>query len=385
MRYKIDEIVQLIMDYRGKTPKKLGMNWTENQKDIIALSAKNIKDNKIVNTDKSHYGSELLYKHWMKDGDIEPGDILMTSEAPLGEVYLVSKPIKAILSQRLFLLRFNKNIVNPWYMYAFMNSQSFKNQLLLRATGTTVVGIKQKDLRKIEVELPSRELQNKIGSIFQFLYKKIHINGRINDNLLELVDTLFDNIIKCSILYKATLNDIGTIAGGGTPSKKVNVYWNGKIPWLTPKDLSKSHSIFTSKGTRFITEYGLKESSARLFPTGTVLFSSRAPIGYISIAKNNISTSQGFKSIIPNKGYSPEFIYELLKKETPLIIREANGSTFKEISGTRLKAHIVNIPSKAKAKYFDNSALAIFKLISKNENENKILKNLKKELLNKIF
>ncbi|WP_370530331.1 restriction endonuclease subunit S [Lactobacillus helsingborgensis] len=172
------------MDYRGKTPKKLGMNWTENQKDIIALSAKNIKDNKIVNTDKSHYGSELLYKHWMKDGDIEPGDILMTSEAPLGEVYLVSKPIKAILSQRLFLLRFNKKIVNPWYMYAFMNSQSFKNQLLLRATGTTVVGIKQKDLRKIEVELPSRELQNKIGSIFQFLYKKIHINGRINDNLM---------------------------------------------------------------------------------------------------------------------------------------------------------------------------------------------------------
>ena len=385
MRYKIDEIVQLIMDYRGKTPKKLGMNWTESQKDIIALSAKNIKDNKIVNTDKSHYGSELLYKHWMKDGDIEPGDILMTSEAPLGEVYLVSKPIKAILSQRLFLLRFNKKIVNPWYMYAFMNSQSFKNQLLLRATGTTVVGIKQKDLKKIEVELPNIELQNKIGSIFQFLDKKIHINGRINDNLLELVDTLFDNIIKCSILYKATLNDIGTIVGGGTPSKKVNVYWNGKIPWLTPKDLSKSHSIFTSKGTRFITEYGLKESSARLFPTGTVLFSSRAPIGYISIAKNNISTSQGFKSIIPNKGYSPEFIYELLKKETPLIIREANGSTFKEISGTRLKAHIVNIPSKAKAKYFDNSALTIFKLISKNENENKILKNLKKGLLNKIF
>ena len=183
MRYKIDEIVQLIMDYRGKTPKKLGMKWTENQKDIIALSAKNIKDNIIVNTDKSHYGSELLYKYWMKDGDIKPGDILMTSEAPLGEVYLVSKPIKAILSQRLFLLRFNKKIDNPWYMYAFMNSQSFKNQLLLRATGTTVDGIKQKDLRKIEVELPSRELQNKIGSIFQFLYKKIHINGRINDEI----------------------------------------------------------------------------------------------------------------------------------------------------------------------------------------------------------
>ena len=183
-RYKIDELVQLIMDYRGKTPKKIGMNWTENQRDIIALSAKNIKDNKIVNTDKSHYGNEFLYKRWMKDGDIKPGDILMTSEAPLGEVYLINKPIKAILSQRLFLLRFNKKIVNPWYIFAFMNSQRFKNQLFLKATGTTVVGIKQEDLRKIEVEVPNRELQNKIGSTFQLLYEKIHINGRINDNLV---------------------------------------------------------------------------------------------------------------------------------------------------------------------------------------------------------
>ena len=184
MRYKIDQLVQLIMDYRGKTPKKLGMNWTENQCDIVALSAKNIKDNKIVNTDKSHYGSESLYKRWMKDGDIEPGDILITSEAPLGEVYLITKPIKAILSQRLFLLRFNKNIVNPWYIFAFMNSQSFKNKLFSKATGTTVVGIKQKELRKIEIDLPNIRLQNKVGDIFRVIYKKIIINEIINDNLV---------------------------------------------------------------------------------------------------------------------------------------------------------------------------------------------------------
>ena len=188
MKYKIDQLVQLIMDYRGKTPKKLGMNWTENQSDIVALSAKNIKDNKIVNTDKSHYGSEPLYKSWMKDGDIEPGDILITSEAPLGEVYLITKPIKAILSQRLFLLRFNKNIVNPWYIFAFMNSQSFKNQLFLKATGTTVVGIKQKELRKIEIELPNIRLQNKVGYIFRVIYKKIIINEIINDNLDDYIN-----------------------------------------------------------------------------------------------------------------------------------------------------------------------------------------------------
>lgn len=208
MRYKIDQLVQLIMDYRGKTPKKLGMNWTENQCDIVALSAKNIKDNKIVNTDKSHYGSESLYKRWMKDGDIEPGDILITSEAPLGEVYLITKPIKAILSQRLFLLRFNKNIVNPWYIFAFMNSQSFKNKLFSKATGTTVVGIKQKELRKIEIDLPNIRLQNKVGDIFRVIYKKIIINEIINDNLgdyinenIYLIKLLLCFLVFCFHLY----------------------------------------------------------------------------------------------------------------------------------------------------------------------------------------
>lgn len=318
---------------------------------------------------------------------LKKGDILITKDGTIGKVAIVNKlEYPSTIASGLFILR--NNAPEKWntlFLYYYLQTNRFKEFVHSRTEGSVIPHLYQKDFENLEIPYISLTEQYKISSKLDLIQRKISLNRQINDNLLELVDTLFDNIIKCSILYKATLNDIGTIAGGGTPSKKVNVYWNGKIPWLTPKDLSKSHSIFTSKGTRFITEYGLKESSARLFPTGTVLFSSRAPIGYISIAKNNISTSQGFKSIIPNKGYSPEFIYELLKKETPLIIREANGSTFKEISGTRLKAHIVNIPSKEKAKYFDNSALAIFKLISKNENENKILKNLKKELLNKIF
>lgn len=318
---------------------------------------------------------------------LKKGDILITKDGTIGKVAIVNKlEYPSTIASGLFILR--NNAPEKWntlFLYYYLQTNRFKEFVHSRTEGSVIPHLYQKDFENLEIPYISLTEQYKISSKLDLIQRKISLNRQINDNLLELVDTLFDNIIKCSILYKATLNDIGTIAGGGTPSKKVNVYWNGKIPWLTPKDLSKSHSIFTSKGTRFITEYGLKESSARLFHTGTVLFSSRAPIGYISIAKNNISTSQGFKSIIPNKGYSPEFIYELLKKETPLIIREANGSTFKEISGTRLKAHIVNIPSKEKAKYFDNSALAIFKLISKNENENKILKNLKKELLNKIF
>ena len=92
---------------------------------------------------------------------------------------------------------------------------------------------------------------------------------------------------------------IGNIIGGGTPKTSVKNYWNGSVPWLTPADMNGFNDIYISKGQRNITQLGLKSSSAQLLPTGSVLFSSRAPIGYIAIAGNPISTNQGFKSIVP--------------------------------------------------------------------------------------
>lgn len=172
------------MDYRGKTPKKIGMDWTENSKDILAISAKNIKKGALVNTDKSHRGDNTLYKKWMKDGDIKVNDILLTSEAPLGESYLVARPLKAILSQRVFLLRPNLNIVDPWYLFAMMQSGPFHEKLSERATGTTVIGIKQKDLKALEIYLPEKKMQEDIGNCFRVFTQKHSVNNRINDNLV---------------------------------------------------------------------------------------------------------------------------------------------------------------------------------------------------------
>jgi type I restriction enzyme S subunit len=98
-----------------------------------------------------------------------------------------------------------------------------------------------------------------------------------------------------------TIDDIGEIVGGGTPPTMKAAYYGGTIPWLSPRDLSGYSKVFISGGGKNITELGLKNSSAKMMPEGTVLFSSRAPIGYVAIAKNEISTNQGFKSIICNK------------------------------------------------------------------------------------
>lgn len=141
------------------------------------------------------------------------------------------------------------------------------------------------------------------------------------------------------------LGDLGQVIGGGTPKSEVNEYWkDGIIPWITPADLSNDRNKFISRGRRNITELGLKESSAILIPEGTVLFSSRAPIGHIAISSNEISTNQGFKSIVPYIRGMNEYIYYFMKWDTPRINESASGTTFKEVSGTIVSEILIPIP-----------------------------------------
>lgn len=144
---------------------------------------------------------------------------------------------------------------------------------------------------------------------------------------------------------KYKLSEIGSVVGGATPSTTVDAYYNGDIPWLTPKDLSNFHERYIERGERNITKSGLNSCSAQLLPAGSVLFSSRAPIGYVAIAKNPIATNQGFKSIIPNpEKVDSLFLYYLLKHNKDNIEAMGSGTTFKEVSGATMKNIEVYLP-----------------------------------------
>lgn len=144
---------------------------------------------------------------------------------------------------------------------------------------------------------------------------------------------------------KYKISDIAEVIGGGTPSTKKTEYYGDDIAWLTPKDLSNFNRRYINKGERSLTTLGLQRSSARLMPANTVLFTSRAPIGYVAISKNNISTNQGFKSLICRQDkILPEYMYYLMKFNTPALENQATGSTFKEVSGTIVKNFEVLIP-----------------------------------------
>lgn len=150
---------------------------------------------------------------------------------------------------------------------------------------------------------------------------------------------------------RVKLSDIGSVVGGATPSTSVEKYYGGEIAWVTPKDLSSFSGRYIECGERNITEEGLNSCSAQLLPAGSVLFSSRAPIGYVAIAKNPIATNQGFKSLVPDtKKVDSLFMYYLLKYNKNRIEAMGSGTTFKEVSGATMKNIEVNLPPLAEQK-----------------------------------
>lgn len=141
------------------------------------------------------------------------------------------------------------------------------------------------------------------------------------------------------------ISDIGTVVGGATPStKRPENYEDGTIAWITPKDLSTFSGRYIKRGERNITEVGLRSCSTQLLPKDSVLFSSRAPIGYVAIAANEVCTNQGFKSVVPNEDTDPLFLFYLLRYNKDAIESMGSGTTFKEVSGNTMKNIMVKVP-----------------------------------------
>lgn len=187
-------------------------------------------------------------------------------------------------------------------------------------------------------------------------YEKIGTEVRCIDNELpfELPD---------SWMF-VRLKHIGEIVGGGTPKTNINEYWDGNIPWLTPADFSGYEEMYVSSGARTITEIGLKYSSAQMLPANSVLYSSRAPIGYIAITANPVSTNQGFKSVVPYDFTMSPYLYCCLKARTGDIVQRATGTTFKEISGSEMAETIIPLPPIAEQKRIFEKATQLLNIIS---------------------
>ena len=211
----------------------------------------------------------------------------------------------------------------------------------------------------------------------------------INNNLEQQAHSCFQELFVDNANPEwetGTISNLGLVVGGSTPSKaKPEYYTESGIAWITPKDLSVNKSKFIAHGENDITELGLKNSSASIMPEGTVLFSSRAPIGYIAIATCEVTTNQGFKSVVPKTEIGTAFVYFFLKHNLPIIEGMASGSTFKEISGSTMKSIPAVIPDSETLAKFNDFCIPIFTQQRILEEENQSLAALRNSLLPKLI
>ena len=152
----LGQVLSTIIDRRGLTPTKLGGEWSPDG--IIAISAKSVKNHELINLDIANRVDRELYERWMPQ-KLQPHDILMTSEAPLGEFYFIADFSEYCLSQRLFAMRANTEIVEPTVLYFQLTDSIGKHQIDIRKTGTTVTGIRQSELVQVPVILPPKQVQ----------------------------------------------------------------------------------------------------------------------------------------------------------------------------------------------------------------------------------
>lgn len=280
------------------------------------------------------------------------------------------------------LPRNGTNIIFSYYLLKSLN-------LNKRHIGTSQPLLTQEILNRIECMIPPVEIQNRIACILQAIDTKIKINGNINDNLQQQAQSYFQELFVDNADPEwtvGTISDLGAVVGGSTPSKaKPEYYTESGIAWITPKDLSINKSKFISHGENDITELGLKNSSASIMPEGTVLFSSRAPIGYIAIAAGEVTTNQGFKSVIPKPEIGTPFVYFFLKHNLPVIEGMASGSTFKEVSGNTMKNIPAVIPDAETLARFNDFCAPLFAQQRVLEEESQSLAALRDSLLPKLM
>lgn len=373
-----------------------------NASEVVLINTSDVLDGKCLNHE--YVPNKKLKGQFKKT--FRKGDILYSEIRPANKrfCFVDFEPKDYIASTKLMVLRAHEDVA-PQYLYQILRSNDTLAQLqmLAESRSGTFPQITYSELSNIMVSLPSRKAQKNIVSILSSLDRKIELNNKINADLEEMAQAIFKNWFVDFEPFKdgkfvdselgmipegwkvGRLDEIADVVGGSTPSKAKPEYYTQKgIAWLTPKDLSNHPAVYTSRGVIDITEEGYNSTSTKLMPKGTILFTSRAPIGYISIAQNDICTNQGFKSLVPKKAGTC-FLYCFLKYVTPEIENKSTGSTFKEASGSLMKSLQVIMPEQKVFEDFETIVSPLFARIESLEKENSRLSLLRDTLLPRLM
>lgn len=303
-------------------------------------------------------------------------------------------------STEFLVFRGKKNISNSDFVYYLSRSEFVKNNAIQMMTGTSGrQRVEKSALEELEITVPDLATQTQIAQILTSLDDKIELNLQMNQTLETIAQALFkewfvnfnfpnfDGVLENDLPKGWRVGKVGEIVGvkgGTTPSTTKEEYWNGDFYWTTPKDLSNIQAPVLIDTERKITELGVKQISSGVMPKGTLLLSSRAPIGYIAISQVPISINQGYIAI-QGKLVSNLFMLFWLKQNMDAVKSKANGSTFQEVSKSNFREIDTIIPSNDVLKQFDEMANPIFEKIVENVFQIQTLTQTRDTLLPKLM
>ena len=253
------------------------------------------------------------------------GDILLTSVGTLGIPWLVDEDVFYFKDGNLTWLRCNTQIL-PSYLYLWLNSAEAQNQIDVKCIGSTQKALTIETLNKFQITLPSLELQKKIVAVINPIESRININRSVNENLEQQSLALFSNYYEQSNT-EIGFTDLIQVLGGGTPKTRESTYWNGNIPFFTPKDVGFPYTLATEKT---ITEDGLLHCNSRLYPVNTVFVTARGTVGKVGIAGVPMAMNQSCYALI-GKGIHQLLVYFYTLKAIDRLKHKASGAVFDAI------------------------------------------------------
>ena len=271
------------------------------------------------------------------------------------------------------------------FLYALIHTGHFLNSVLSRCTGTSFPAVSASDIEDILVSIPSLGEQQKIGELFRLLNSKIRKQKALIESLKKYKRGVNNQILsQIDNSYNCRLGSVCEIVGGGTPDTLHTEYWGNTVEWFTPSEIGKTK--YVNNSVRKLSDIGLDNSSAKLLPIGTVLLTTRATLGEMSIAKQECSTNQGFQSLIPHTDrVSSEYLYYMQIIIKPWCEKYASGNTFREISKSALSDCIIPIPDRARQEQIVKLLSSIDMLIGAAESISMSLSKIRHGLMQQLF
>ena len=378
--YTMEDVLEVIIDYRGKTPQK-------SDSGIPTLSAKSVKNN-YIDYSLCYYISPDEYKRFMVRGFPKVGDVLLTTEAPMGVVARLDRDDVAI-AQRLLTLRGRENILDNEYLLYYLQSSIGQSLLKARETGTTVTGIKQAEFKKIQINVPEIGIQKKIGRLLRALDEKIEINNKINNNLLEQVLAIYrhrfvDTTNKLRQTCRA--DEYFDISIGKTPPRKEPQWFSTNpkdVTWVSISDMGTC-GLYISESSEQLTREAVVRHNVKIVPDNTVLLSFKLTVGRIAITDGEMTTNEAIAHFKTDKKEINEYLYCYLK----CFNYQTMGSTSSiatAVNSKIIKGMPFIVPTDEEITEFHSLVAPMFAKIKANQTEISNLTALRDTLLPKLM